>query len=34
MELQDKHIQRLTEWLRLKGFTSEEILECIEFLTK
>ena len=33
-ELKDKHIQRLIEWLRAQGFTEEQILECIEYLTK
>lgn len=33
-ELRDKHIQLLIEWLRKQGFTEEQILECIEYITK
>ena len=33
-ELRDKHIQLLIEWLRLQGFTEEQILNCIEYITK
>lgn len=27
-------INRLIEWLKLKGFTSDEIVECVEYITK
>lgn len=30
----DKHIQRLIEWLKEQGFSDEQILECIKFITK
>lgn len=29
-----KVIQRLAEWLESKGFSKEEILECILYITK
>ena len=33
-EMQDKHIQRLIEWLKSQGYTEKQILECIEYITK
>lgn len=34
MNINDKHIQRLIEWLRQNGLSEEKILECIEYITK
>lgn len=33
-KLTDKHIQRLIEWLKSKGYSEKEILEAIEYITR
>lgn len=33
-EMRATEIVRLIEWLSSKGFTSEEILECLKYLSK
>ena len=31
--MSEKEMQRLTEWLKLKGKTKEEVAECIYYIT-
>lgn len=33
-EMSTQDIYRLIEWLREHGHTAEEIVECLEFITK
>lgn len=33
-EMSDRNINRLIEWLESKGFSKEEIVECIKYITK
>lgn len=33
-ELKSTEIVRLIEWLRDKGFTDTQIIECIEYMSK
>ena len=34
LKTRSKIIRRLIEWLKTKGFTAEQIVECIEYINQ
>lgn len=32
--MKEKHRERLVEWLKSQGLTDEQIMECLEYISK